>query len=289
MSTGVLGVRLQQLEGAEQWLVLGRLAAARSETGQFSPRDVEDLALNLSVPVKMRSDHASRALSSRGWARRGGARGQWLLTPVGRAASNDLFAETELAALAAEAAVERGADLGHTRHAVVPPALAPVGLMHGLRQFLDAFPFDRNVFAMTRFPHEEDVDPVKDAVAVARNACDRHGLKLHLASDRAIDDDLWTNVMGHMWGSRYGLAFFEDRVGRGLNYNMTIEVGGMLVSGRRCALLKDNSIDDMPTDLVGRIYKEVDLSDLDSVEATVHSWIRDDLGLESCDRCPAAT
>ena len=120
---------------------------------------------------------------------------------------------------------------------------------------------------------------------VARDACATHGLEFHLASDRAISDDLWTNVSGHMWASKYGIAFFEDRRGRKLNYNLTIEVGGMLIAGRRCALLKDTSIKKLPTDLVGRIYKEVDLDEVTGVADALHSWIREDLGLGACSEC----
>ena len=100
-----------------------------------------------------------------------------------------------------------------------------------------------------------------------------------------MDDDLWTNVAAHMWASRYGIAFFEDRRKRGVNYNLTIEVGAMLMSGRRCALLKDRSIASLPTDLVGRIYKPVDLDDGETVMTALHSWFRDDLAISSCKEC----
>ncbi len=102
-----------------------------------------------------------------------------------------------------------------------------------------------------------------------------------------MDDDLWTNIAAHMWASRYGIAFFEDLATpqRGVNYNLTIEVGGMLVTGRRCALLKDKSIERMPTDLVGKIYKLVDLNKPDTVEGALHAWIRDDLALGPCATC----
>jgi hypothetical protein len=89
-----------------------------------------------------------------------------------------------------------------------------------------------------------------------------------------------------MWASQYGIAFFEDRRNRGLNYNLTIEVGSMLITGRRCALLKDSSIPRMPTDLVGKIYKSVDLDDPKTVSHALHVWIRDDLNLGSCPSCP---
>ena len=90
-----------------------------------------------------------------------------------------------------------------------------------------------------------------------------------------------------MWASRYGIAFFEDLADppRGLNYNLTTEVGSMLITGRRCCLLKDPSISTLPTDLVGRIRKDVDLSSDDAVAEALHKWIRDDLGLGPCADC----
>jgi hypothetical protein len=102
-----------------------------------------------------------------------------------------------------------------------------------------------------------------------------------------MDDDLWANVAAHMWASRYGVAFFEDLATpkRGVNYNLTIEVGGMLMTGRRLALLKDTSIATMPIDLVGKIYKSVQMVKPETVEKALHAWIRDDLALGPCARC----
>ena len=57
------------------------------------------------------------------------------------------------------------------------------------------------------------------------------------------------------------------------------EVGAMLVTGRRCLLLKDTSVEKMPTDLVGQIYKPVDLEDPETVTAAVEDWLTADLRL----------
>jgi hypothetical protein len=200
-----------------------------------------------------------------------------------------MFRDIDLAALVAEAASERPSLLGSTTHPLIPPALAPPELLHALRAFLDDHPFDSNVFGMTRFPDEQDEsnpDPVAAALEAAMTACRAHGLEFHLASDRMIVDDLWANVAAHMWSCRYGIAFFEDRRGRGINYNLTIEVGSMLIAGRRLALLKDRSIERLPTDLVGKIYKGVDLDIPSTIEDAIHRWLRDDLMLGSCASCP---
>jgi hypothetical protein len=60
----------------------------------------------------------------------------------------------------------------------------------------------------------------------------------------------------------------------------------MLMTGRRCALLKDKDTPDMPTDFVGHIYKPVDFDDLDGVSGALHLWAAEDLGLGRCQHCP---
>jgi hypothetical protein len=230
------------------------------------------------------------ALEKKGLVRRGRERGAWRVTPRGAAAVEDLLTGVELASLAAEAAVG-GSRLGGAPHALLLPEMgAPPSLLPVLHDFLATYPFEKNVFGMTRFPDEErasPIDPVRPALEVAREVCQRHSLEFHLASDRAMQDDLWANIAAHMWASRYGIAFFEDLATptRGVNYNLTIEVGGMLMTGRRCALLKDKSIERMPTDLVGKIYKSVDLNKPETVESALHAWIRDDLALGPCAKC----
>lgn len=66
---------------------------------------------------------------------------------------------------------------------------------------------------------------------------------------------------------------------------MIIEIGAMLMTGRRCALLRDKSVPKMPTDLVGQIYKPVDFDDLDEVAAEIHKWAAEDLGFGPCAKC----
>ncbi len=156
---------------------------------------------------------------------------------------------------------------------------------------LDDFDFETNVFCMTRFPVDEEdteyLDPVRKIIKGARIALKSHGLTLHLASDRQLDQDLFANIAAHMWACRFGIALFEDRLKRGLNYNLTIEVGSMLMTGRACALLKDTTVEAMPTDFVGQIYKPVDFAQTNDVVTEVHRWAVNDLGLPKCPDCPS--
>jgi hypothetical protein len=104
-----------------------------------------------------------------------------------------------------------------------------------LRHSFQSFPFESNVFGMTRFPEKakrDRLDPIAPAITVARDVCAENGLVFHLASDHEIMSQVWPNVAAHMWGSRYGIGFLEARTERGLTHNLTIEVGGGLALGR---------------------------------------------------------
>lgn len=271
-------------------LVLGELAGRHSGDGWFRPADVVSLLTAFRLPSITNPSQVLSRLASRGLVTRG-ADGRWSLTPEGRQHCGELNLSVDdgLAELHVEALP--GADLGNVRHTVLPAYIAPLSWRRDIDRFLEQNPFDTNVFCMTRFPEDQSdttfLDPIRPAIDRMRESLANHGLSMHLASDRQIVDDLWGNVAAHMWACRYGVAIFEDQLAKSLNYNMVIEVGAMLMTGRRCALLKDASYGPaMPTDLVGQIYKAVDLARLDPLSATIHAWAADDLGLGRCKKCP---
>lgn len=284
-----IACRIQDMPLGDQAIILSRIAETRSEAGLFAPLDIVDLFDELGLPRPSQVSNILAKLEREARVTRPRTtRGQWKLTPVGRRDALALLSDMDLAALLAEAQSQVAPTFGRALHPTISPVFAPPELLGPMRGFLEHHPFETNVFGMTRFPDEQDdagPDPVLAAVAEARDACGAHGLTFHLASDRAIVDDLWGNVAAHMWASRYGIAFFEDRRARGINYNLTVEVGGMLIMGRRCALLKDDSIECLPTDLVGKIYRGLDIDDPAAVRSELHGWLRDDLSLGKCPQC----
>ena len=62
-------------------------------------------------------------------------------------------------------------------------------------------------------------------LAVVREVCTEHGLEFTWRRTAEFTDDVWANVTAHMWGCSVWHRGFEDRVDRGLNYNLVIEVG----------------------------------------------------------------
>jgi len=186
-----------------------------------------------------------------------------------------------------------GVDFATARHLVIPPAFAPIRWQLGIGRLLERFPFETNVFCMTRFPRSEngdEPDPLVKTIELLRAIVGAHGLTLHLASDRQIDDDLLGNVGAYMWACQYGIGLLENRNGSaGLNSNMLIELGSMLVTGRRCAILKDHNSPSPPTDLSGQIYKSVNFQHPGTVAAAVHLWLSEDLALGQCPDCTPVT
>lgn len=219
----LVGVRIQKLSADDQTTVLGRLAEARSTTGLFAPGVVNDLFDEFGLPRPTNISNVLGRLEKKKLLTRVKVVGKapnWRLTSVGRAHSEALASDMDLAALTAESVQHSVTDLAETAHPVIPPSLAPPELIRPLHEFFETYPFERNVFGMTRYPepNERELDPIAPAIEAAREACAAHALTFHLASDRKIVDDLWPNVAAHLWGSQYAIAFYEDRTGKGLNY-----------------------------------------------------------------------
>lgn len=273
-------------------LVVCQLAGGQHGDGWFAPRDVSALFELLRVPPPVRIDNEMGSLRSRDLLFRRAAKPSWSLTPEGSEMVKALMGDLDAGPILEQLSAADGTEFGHVLHTVIPPSLAPVKWQAPIQQMLRDYDFETNVFCMTRFPRDADdieyLDPVADVIPAAREALAAHGLSLHVASNRALDDDLYGNIAAHMWACRYGIGLFEDRMKRGLNQNMIIEVGSMVVTGRRCALLKDTTIGKLPTDFSGQLYKSVDFGKIDTVSGSVHRWAADDLGRGRCSACPPA-
>jgi hypothetical protein len=278
------GAVLQQLTGGrEKVLAAGLITEKRSESGRFRPGELEDLFDSLRVPVPTNIPEYLRRLAVDQLVLKRKA-GGWSLTPLGREAVDESFGEIDVDRVEAEQLASGSSELAGIQHPLIPPEMAPLRFRPAVDRLLDQSSFERNVFCMTRFPGSSPRDePLRVAIETAREQLADVGLVLHLASDRQADDELFGNVVAHIWGCKYGIAFLEsihaDGEERQLNDNVLIEVGAMLVSGRRCCLLKDVSAPALPTDFIAQIYREIEISDPDAVRTNLQAWARDDLQL----------
>lgn len=286
------GLTLQQLSSdTERVLVAGEVVGLRNGNFRFTTSDVNDLFDGLHVPLPSNTSARLGSLKTKKFVVRT-KDGAWALTPQGRLKAQDVIGEIDEAELEPELADVPSSELGQVRHTVIPPLFAPLKWSEPIGRLLEEHPFERNVFLMTRYPSSENdadvMDPVREVIPVIEKALTAHGLELHRADDQQLDDDLLGNVAAYMWACQFGIGLIEDRAGMGLNDNVVIELGGMLITGRRCAFLRDTvTAPAMPTDFVGQIYKPVDFDDLSAVDAAVHLWAALDLGHGRCSHCPA--
>lgn len=281
VTTDSFGLTVQLLPDPYRLLAVAQVVAMRNGTKRFRPAEVEALFRQLRIPPPPKISNRLTTLKQKSspLVMSQGA-GVWSLTPIGDTAVAEAIGDIDLAALSAELADVPGAEFADTTHPLISPAYAPPKWRHGIERLLEQFPFERNVFCMTRFP-ADDSDPLAPVIKRAREVLRDHGLTLHLASDRQADDELFGNVAAHMWACQYGVGLIEDLAGRGLNYNVVIELGSMIITGRRCTMLKDASGPDLPTDLTSQIYKPTDFGDLDAVGSTLDLWVTADLNLAS--------
>jgi hypothetical protein len=155
------------------------------------------------------------------------------------------------------------------------------GVMHlepQLRQFLEDHPDpDRNVFVMMRFLKSAQLDEAHAAVKETLAARGFHAVR---ADDRDYTGELWSNIEVYLTCCKYGIAIFEDIEQRDFNPNVSLELGYMLGRRKRCLILKEQRLPNLPADVIHRLYKPFDVFNISpSVAREVGRWIDVDLGL----------
>lgn len=273
-----LGLTLQSLSSWQASLVVAAIARWRSPDGWFLPAELTSLFVALRVPPPGNPHATLGSLKERNFVleQPGSTPKRYSVTPTGQQKAAELAGGTDLTLVSTDLGPQY-AVFAHERHPTLPPELCPPAWSPGVRTFLDKYPFESNVFLMLRFPKGDLDDPMSDAVATLRATVEGHGLTLHVASDQQIVDDLWGNVGAHMWACRYGIGILETYADETLNDNMLIELGSMLMLGRRCMILRDEAAPMPPTDLTSQIFKTVDLADLAAVAEETENWIVRDL------------
>lgn len=276
--TSPLDLQIQRLgDFNDRILVLLNVAELQAEEGSAAPADIAHLFRDLHLPLpKNESQHLAQ-LRKKDLVMQP-APGRWAVTPEGRQEIIRLMgciSAEDIERLGEKAGEPVFAGAAHHR---IPPTLAPALFLDGISKFLQDHPGERNVFIMVRYPREDDSFPLEPGIETCRSVLSASYMEPHLAKDRAVDDQLFPNVGVYLWSCNFGVAILEERE-RALNYNVVLETGAMLMTGRRCLLLKDTSVKRLPSDLIAHLHKEVDLDKLETVEAAVREWVTADLGL----------
>lgn len=124
---------------------------------------------------------------------------------------------------------------------------------------------------MMRFGSSKFYDEIVQEI---RTICAEHGIIALRADDKSYADDLLPNVRTYMHGCGIGIAIFDRVSTDNHNPNVSLEVGYMMALDKPVLLLKDSTMSQLPSDLIGRLYKAFDVQSLhDSLKQVIDKWI----------------
>lgn len=126
-------------------------------------------------------------------------------------------------------------------------------------------------FLIMRFgstkPHERIVTAIKDTGM-------KLGLDIVRADENEFHADLWGNVRTYLHGCSFGIAVYERIITNQPNANVGLEVGYLMAMGKPVLLLKDDTLEDLPSDLAGKLYKTFDAHDPEnSIPKGMVKWL----------------
>jgi protein-tyrosine-phosphatase len=75
---------------------------------------------------------------------------------------------------------------------------------------------------------------------------------------------------------KLGIAVFDQLQTGGFNPNISLEIGYMLAGGSVPLLLKERCLPSLPSDIVGKLYREFDIKNLEvTIKKAMRGWLRD--------------
>lgn len=143
-----------------------------------------------------------------------------------------------------------------------------------IEAFRDDYPPDqKTAFIIMQFGntkvHESIVTIIKDTLK-------KHDIIGLRADDKEYSDDLFSNIRTYMHCTNFGISIFERVTEDDFNPNVSLEVGYMMGLGKPICLLKDQTLKNLHTDLVGKLYKPFDPLDLEkTLPKQLEKWLTD--------------
>lgn len=150
----------------------------------------------------------------------------------------------------------------------------PLEITESLTLFRQDHPdFDRNAFIMMQFGTTQAHSSIVDAI---KNTLSKYRIEALRADDKDYHDDLFPNVLTYLYGCKFGIAVFERLEIEAFNPNVALEYGYMRALKKPICLLKDKTLNELQTDLIGKLYKPFDPQDpQNTIPEVLEKWLRD--------------
>jgi hypothetical protein len=152
-----------------------------------------------------------------------------------------------------------------------PSTNAPPSIQASLPRFQSEHSEQKTAFIIMSFSTSAAHSRITETIRKALRKHDIIGLR---ADDWQYHQELFPNIMTYMHGCQFGVAVF-DRVERETqNPNVALEVGYMLALGKSICILKDKTLDKLPSDLIGLLYNTFDAYDPEkTIDAALTRWL----------------
>lgn len=148
---------------------------------------------------------------------------------------------------------------------LVPNAL--LGWKSRLEAFVREHPFDKSVFIMIRYRRRN-----KKLMSSVKQALKKKGFFGVIASEHGLTDDLYNPIACLLCCSQ-GIAIFDKAERQEVfNPNVAYELGMLHLLGRRCMILKHDSLRSLQTDILMKLY--IPFSNEGSAAQLTSEWVQ---------------
>jgi nucleoside 2-deoxyribosyltransferase len=149
----------------------------------------------------------------------------------------------------------------------------PDDIREAVREFHDEHGEGPTCFLMMSFAPS----PMHQQITAAiREALEARGIKAVRADDRTYSEELFTNIRTYLHACTFGIAVIERIEKNDHNPNVSLEAGYMMGRGKQVCYLKERTVTQLQTDLVGRLYNEFDQQRIEeTIPQILNRWLDD--------------
>ena len=147
---------------------------------------------------------------------------------------------------------------------LVPNSL--LGWKSHLEAFVNKYSFDKTVFIMIRYRKRNN-----NLIISIKDILKRNGLYGVLASEHNLTDDLYNPIACLFCCSRGIVVFDRAETKQIFNPNVAYELGMMHLLGRKCLILKHNSLEVLHTDILMKLYQEYQT--VNQAKKHINNWL----------------
>jgi hypothetical protein len=161
-----------------------------------------------------------------------------------------------------------------TVSSVYQPEYLESNVSDSVRKFQLEYPDPRKVaFIIMPFKTTNAHKKIFSIIDGTLNECNIRALR---ADSKMYHDELWLNIVTYMSGCGFGIAVLERLISNEVNPNVSLEIGYMFGLHKPVCLLKDENINKLQSDLVGKLYHDFDTQNPDeTIPPLLKKWLSD--------------